>query len=72
VNEVTQGKAMEAASQLASRSPRATAHIKRLTRSAAQTPLVEGIKVERNLFMDLMTTHWAIDAMKACARNLAD
>jgi enoyl-CoA hydratase/carnithine racemase len=76
VNEVAQGKclkrAMEVASQLASQSPRAMANIKRLARSAAQTPLAEGLKVERNLFMDLMTTDWAIDAMKAYVRNLED
>jgi hypothetical protein len=37
-----------------------------------QTPLAEGLKAERNLFMDLMTTDWAIDAMKADVRNLEE
>jgi hypothetical protein len=48
------------------------AHIKRLARSAMQTPLAEGLRLERNLFMDLMTTDWAIDAMKAYVRSLEE
>ncbi len=76
VNELAQGKAveraMEVASQLASQSARAMAHIKRLARSAMQTPLAEGLRLERNLFMDLMTTDWAIDAMKAYVRSLEE
>jgi enoyl-CoA hydratase len=74
VNELAQGKALEraleVAGQLVSQSPRAMAHIKRLARSAMQTPLEEGLKLERNLFMDLMTTDWAINAMKAYLRSL--
>jgi hypothetical protein len=46
------------------------AHIKRLARSAMQTPLTEGLNVERNLFMDLVTTDWAINAMKAYVKTL--
>jgi enoyl-CoA hydratase len=61
---------MEVAGQLASQSPRAMAHIKRLARSAMQKPLDEGLRLERNLLMDLMTTDWAIDAMKAYVRGL--
>ncbi len=76
VNEMARGKAleraMEVAGQLASQSPRAMAHIKRLARSAMQSPLAEGLKLERNLFMDLMTTDWAIDAMKAYVRSLEE
>jgi enoyl-CoA hydratase len=76
VNELAQGKAleraMEVARQLATQSPRAMAHIKRLARSAVQTPPAEGLQLERNLFMDLMTTDWAIDAMKAYVRNLEE
>jgi enoyl-CoA hydratase len=76
VNEVAPGKAveraMELASHLTSQSPRAMAHIKRLAKSAVQTPLAEGLRLERNLFMDLMTTDWAIDAMKAYVSNLDD
>jgi len=76
VNELAQGKAleraMEVAGQLASQSPRAMAHIKRLARSATQAPRAEGLRLERNLFMDLMTTDWAIDAMKAYVRSLEE
>ena len=76
VNELAQGKglerAMEVAGQLASRSPRAMAQIKRLARSVMQTPLAEGLRLERNLFMDLMTSAWAIDAMKAYLRSLEE
>ena len=74
VNELAQSKAleraMEVAGQLATQSPRAMAHIKRLARSAMQKPLDEGLRLERNLLMDLMTTDWAIDAMKAYVRGL--
>jgi len=74
VSELAEGKAleraMEMAVQLASQSPLAMAHIKRLARSAMQTPLTEGLKVERNLFMDLVTTDWAINAMKAYVKTL--
>jgi enoyl-CoA hydratase/carnithine racemase len=77
MNEPAQGKAleraMEVAGQLGSQSPRAMAHIKRLARSAMQTPLHEGFKVERNLFMDfLMTTDRPIEAMKAYVRKLEE
>ena len=37
-----------------------------------QTPLGDGLKVERRLFMDLMTTDWAINAMKANVRSLEE
>ena len=76
VNELAQGKAleraMEVAGQLARRSPRAMAHIKRLARSVMQTPLAEGLRLERNLFMELMTSAWAIDARKAYLRSLEE
>ncbi len=76
VNELAQGKAleraMEVAGQVASQSPCAMARITRLARTAMHTPLAEDLKGERNLFMDLMTTDWAIDAMKAYVRNLEE
>jgi enoyl-CoA hydratase/carnithine racemase len=64
--------AMEVAGQLASEFPRAIAHIKGLARSAMQGPLADGFKVERNLFMDLKTTDWARDEMKAYVGNLEE
>jgi enoyl-CoA hydratase len=76
MNEPAQGKAleraMEVAGQLGSQSPRAMAHIKRLARSAMQTPLAEGLRLERNLFINLMTTDWAIGAMKAYVKGLEE
>lgn len=45
--------AMAMAKRLATRAPRAVAHIKRLIRGAAETPLSQGLANERTLFMDL-------------------
>jgi len=45
--------ALALAERLAAQSPRAVAHIKRLIRSAAETPLSQGLANERTLFMDL-------------------
>ena len=36
------------------------------------TSLAKRLEVERNMFMDLVTTYWAIDAMKAYVRNLEE
>ncbi len=62
MNELAQGKALE----------RAMAQIKRPARSAMQTPLAEGLRLERNLFINLMTTDWAIGAMKAYVKGLEE
>ena len=74
VNEMAPGKAldraMELAREMASRPPRALAHIKRLARIAMEQPLVEGLRLERNLFMDLMTTDEALTLMKAYVQTL--
>lgn len=45
--------ALAAARRLAGQPVRAIAHIKRLIRSAAETPLAQGLANERTLFMDL-------------------
>jgi enoyl-CoA hydratase/carnithine racemase len=55
---------------MASRSPRALAHIKLLARIATEKPLTEGLRLERNLFMDLMTTEEALTLMKAYLKTL--
>jgi len=44
------------AQELALKPPRAIGHIKRLVRGAPQTPLADGLALERTLFLDLMTT----------------
>jgi len=60
VHEVVEGpvldRALALARHLATRSPRALAHIKRLVRGAAQTPLDRGLALERTLFMDLLVS----------------
>ena len=48
--------AVSLAQELATKPPRAMAHIKRLVRGAPETPLDEGLALERTLFLDLMTT----------------
>ena len=69
VHEAVEGKAldraMEIARRLASHTPQSVAHIKRLVRSALDTPLDQGLQLERNLFMDLCGSDEAITRMKA-------
>ena len=69
VHEAVQGKAidraMEIARRIASHTPQSVRHIKRLVRSALQTPLADGLKLERNLFMDLCGSDEAIGRMRA-------
>ena len=48
--------AMALAQELAAKPPRAIGHIKRLVRGAPETPLADGLALERTLFLDLMTT----------------
>ena len=45
--------ALAMAARLAHQPPRAVAYIKHLVRSAAETPLADGLARERTLFMDL-------------------
>ena len=69
VHEAVPGKAldraMEIARRLASHTPQSIRHIKRLVRNAAETPLDEGLRLERNLFMDLCGGDEAIARMRA-------
>jgi enoyl-CoA hydratase/carnithine racemase len=57
VHEAVAGKAldraMEIANRLASHTPQSIRAIKRLIRNAVETPLDQGLQLERNLFMDL-------------------
>ena len=56
VHETVNGKAidraMEVAKRFCSHTPESLAYIKRLVRSAVDTPLAEGLTLERNLFID--------------------
>ncbi len=69
VQECVKGKALdralEIARRLATHTPESVRHIKRLVRSAAATPLAEGLALERNLFMQLCIGEPAIDRMRA-------
>jgi enoyl-CoA hydratase/carnithine racemase len=69
VHEAVSGKAldraMEIARRLATHTPQSVRHIKRLIRSALETPLNQGLQLERNLFMDLCGSGEAIARMSA-------
>ncbi len=56
-------RAIEVAEELAAKAPLAVAHIKRLVRAAAETPLAEGMAMERTLFLDLLVRDEALRLM---------
>ena len=56
-------RALAIAREMASKSPRAAGHIKRLVRMARETPLDEGLALERTLFLDLMVSDEGHDLM---------
>ena len=67
--------AMAMAKRLAAQPPRAVAHIKRLIRSAAETPLSQGLANERTLFMDLAVSddgHRLMGDFAAAKRGIRD
>lgn len=69
------GGALDAAKamahEMASKPARASGHIKRLVRASLETPLDEGLALERTLFLDLMVTDEANRLMsKMNAENL--
>src|SRR6266700_2469358 len=61
VHETVSGKAldraMEIARQLSSHTPESVAYIKRLVRNATETPLAQGLALERNLFLKLCISY---------------
>jgi len=69
VHETVSGRAldraMEMATRLASHTPESIAYIKRLVRSASETPLAQGLALERNLLMKLCTSESALERMRA-------
>jgi enoyl-CoA hydratase len=69
VHEAVPGKAldraMEIARRLVSHTPQSVRYIKRLVRNAVETPLDQGLRLERNLFMDLCGGDEAIARMRA-------
>ena len=64
--------ALETAQRLAAKPPQALAHIKRLVRGAAVTPLADGLAVERTLFCDLMVSDDALALMTEWAEGRRD
>jgi len=68
VHETVKGKAldraMEIARHLSKHPPESAAYIKRLVRSANETPLADGLPFERNLFLRLCTSDTALARMR--------
>ncbi len=52
-------RALAIAHELAGKSPKAVAHIKRLIRNAGQQPLAQDLALERTLFLDLLVSDQA-------------
>ena len=69
VHETVSGKAldraMEIARRLSSHMPEALAYIKRLVRNATETPLAQGLALERNLFLKLCVSESALARMRS-------
>src|SRR5258706_9399013 len=69
VHETVSGKAldraMEIAQRLSSHTAESVAYIKPLVRNATETPLAEGLALERNLFLKLCITEPALARMRS-------
>jgi len=69
VHETVSGKAldraMEIARRLSSHPPGSLAYIKRLVRNAADTPLAQGLALERNLFLKLCISDAGLARMRS-------
>ena len=69
VHESVSGKAldraMEIARRLGSRPPESVAAIKRLVRNATETPLAQGLALERNLFLKLCISDAGLARMRS-------
>jgi len=67
VHETVRGRAidraMEIAQRLSSYTPESVAYIKRLVRNATETPLAQGLALERNLFLRLCISDEALARM---------
>ena len=77
VHETVSGKAIDRAMEIAKRfclhTPESLAYIKRLVRSAIDTPLAEGLALERNLFMRLCVSDEALARMRSYeAKKITD
>ena len=69
MHETVSGKAldraMEIAQRLSSYTPESVAYIKRLVRNATETPLAQGLALERNLFLKLCISEPALARMRS-------
>ena len=69
VHETVSGRAidraMEIAQRLTSHTAESLAYIKRLVRSATDTPLAQGLALERNLFMKLCVSDQGLERMRS-------
>src|SRR5258708_29950876 len=69
VHETVSGKAldraMEIARHLSSHTPESVAYIKRLVRNATETPLAQGLALERNLFLKLCISEAGLARMRS-------
>src|SRR6202041_256864 len=69
VHETVGGKAldraMEIARRLTSHTPESVAYIKRLVRNAMETPLAQGLSLERNLFLKLCISEAGLARMRS-------
>ena len=75
VHETVSGKAldraMEIAKRLASHTPESVAYIKRLVRNATDTPMAQGLALERNLFLKLCISEAGLARMRSYeAKNI--
>ena len=68
VHETVKGKAIDRAKEIAQRlalhPAQSLAYIKRLVRNATETPLADGLALERNLFMKLAVSDTALARMR--------
>jgi enoyl-CoA hydratase/carnithine racemase len=69
VHETVSGRAIDCAKEIAKRlsshAPESLGYIKRLVRSATDTPLAQGLALERNLFMKLCVSRQALARMRS-------
>jgi enoyl-CoA hydratase/carnithine racemase len=69
VHETVSGKALDRAMEIARRlslhTPESLAYIKRLVRNATETPLAQGLALERNLFLKLCVSEPALARMRS-------
>jgi enoyl-CoA hydratase/carnithine racemase len=69
VHETVSGRAIDRAMEIARRvsthTPESLGYIKRLVRNATDTPLAQGLALERNLFMRLCVSDQALARMRS-------